>query len=121
MGFTNVFFWFAFIFYFIIYWVYLNKPERRNLRNFSLLIVSYIFYATWDWRFLGIILFSSILDYTVGLKLESTINNSTLCFVLSFLLPSCMYLSSVTQSNIASFLKIQKATKSLNKLDANML
>lgn len=77
MGFTNVFFWFAFIFYFIIYWVYLNKPERRNLRNFSLLIVSYIFYATWDWRFLGIILFSSILDYTVGLKLESTINNST--------------------------------------------
>lgn len=76
MGFTNLFFWIAFIFFFLIYWLSLNKPNRQNLRNLSLLIVSYVFYASWDWRFLGIILFSSILDYTVGLKLEATMDKS---------------------------------------------
>lgn len=76
MGFTNLFFWFAFAVFFLTYWLFLNKPKRRNLRNATLLIGSYVFYATWDWRFLGIILFSSTLDYIVGLKLESTINIS---------------------------------------------
>ena len=74
MGFVNLFFWLAFSGYFILYWTILNRPGRLRLRNISLLIVSYLFYASWDWRFLGIIIFSSILDYIIGLKLDTSIN-----------------------------------------------
>jgi alginate O-acetyltransferase complex protein AlgI len=74
MGFVNLFFWLAFSGYFLIYWTILNRPDRLRLRNISLLIVSYLFYATWDWRFLGIIIFSSILDYIIGLKLDTSTN-----------------------------------------------
>jgi D-alanyl-lipoteichoic acid acyltransferase DltB (MBOAT superfamily) len=74
MGFVNLFFWLAFSGYFLIYWTILNRPDRLRLRNISLLIVSYLFYASWDWRFLGIIVFSSIIDYIIGLKLDTSIN-----------------------------------------------
>jgi alginate O-acetyltransferase complex protein AlgI len=74
MGFVSLFFWLAFSGYFLIYWTILNRPDRLRLRNISLLIVSYLFYASWDWRFLGIIVFSSIIDYIIGLKLDTSIN-----------------------------------------------
>ena len=35
-----------------------------------LLIASYVFYGAWDWRFLSLILASTITDYLVGLKLQ---------------------------------------------------
>ncbi len=31
---------------------------------------SYFFYGWWDWRFLSLILFSTLIDYTVGIKLD---------------------------------------------------
>jgi alginate O-acetyltransferase complex protein AlgI len=74
MGFVNLFFWLAFSGYFLIYWTVLNRSDRLRLRNISLLLVSYLFYASWDWRFLGIIVFSSILDYIIGLKLDTSTN-----------------------------------------------
>jgi alginate O-acetyltransferase complex protein AlgI len=74
MGFVSLFFWLAFSVYFLIYWTILNRPDRLRLRNISLLIVSYLFYASWDWRFLGIIVFSSIIDYIIGLKLDTSTN-----------------------------------------------
>ena len=33
---------------------------------------SYFFYGWWDWRFLGLIVISTLVDYTVGLFLERT-------------------------------------------------
>ncbi|UPQ79287.1 MBOAT family protein [Flavobacterium azooxidireducens] len=52
---------------FILYWFVTNK----NLKQQNLLIVlaSYLFYGWWDWRFLSLILFSSIVDYVIGLQL----------------------------------------------------
>lgn len=52
---------------FILYWFVTN----RNLKLQNLLIVaaSYLFYGWWDWRFLSLILFSTIVDYSVGLGL----------------------------------------------------
>jgi D-alanyl-lipoteichoic acid acyltransferase DltB (MBOAT superfamily) len=46
---------------------------QSNLRAQNLLIVvsSYIFYGWWDWRFLALIFFSTIVDYYIGLKLEN--------------------------------------------------
>ncbi len=48
----------------LLYWL-----VRNNLRARNILIVaaSYLFYGWWDYRFLGLILFSSVLDYIVGL------------------------------------------------------
>lgn len=52
---------------FILYWFVTN----RNLKAQNLLIVlaSYLFYGWWDWRFLFLILFSTLVDYSIGLAL----------------------------------------------------
>ena len=40
--------------------------RQRGARNGLLLLASWTFYAAWDWRYLSLILFSTILDYSVG-------------------------------------------------------
>lgn len=54
---------------FILYWL-LNENLRKQ--NILLLTSSYIFYAWWDWRFLSLIIISSFIDFTVGLKIFNT-------------------------------------------------
>lgn len=49
---------------FIVYWYIFNK--NLKLQNLFIVIVSYIFYGWWDWRFLFLIIFSTVLDYTIG-------------------------------------------------------
>jgi len=44
----------------------------KTLQNRILLIASYIFYGSWDWRFLGLILFSTVVDYICGKAMEET-------------------------------------------------
>ncbi|MEP2937397.1 MAG: MBOAT family O-acyltransferase [Gilvibacter sp.] len=46
--------------------------SRRKYQNLLLLAASYFFYGLWDWRFLSLIFASSIIDYFVGIWLEST-------------------------------------------------
>ena len=55
---------------FILYWFATNK--NLKLQNFLIVVASYTFYGWWDWRFLSLIFFSTIVDYTIGrnLKLE---------------------------------------------------
>ncbi len=55
---------------FMIYWFVVNKSLK--LQNFFLLVASYIFYGWWDWRFLSLIIFSSFVDYFVGLSLSNS-------------------------------------------------
>lgn len=52
---------------FLLYWF----VTQRNLKaqNALLLAASYLFYGWWDWRFLSLIVFSSAVDYWVGLKM----------------------------------------------------
>ena len=54
---------------FILYW-FVNKDNIR-LQNLLIIIASYTFYGWWDWRFLSLILLSTIVDYTVGINLKS--------------------------------------------------
>ena len=54
---------------FTLYWLIGNK--RIKQQNLLIAVSSYVFYGWWDWRFLFLILFSSLLDYTIGLKLNS--------------------------------------------------
>ncbi len=58
---------------FIVYWA-LNK--RLVYQNLFLLLSSYIFYGWWDWRFLTLILYSSLLDFWLGKAIQNS--NSTL-------------------------------------------
>jgi alginate O-acetyltransferase complex protein AlgI len=52
---------------FFLYWL-ANKGNLK-LQNFLVVVASYFFYGWWDWRFLSLILFSTIVDYFVGLGL----------------------------------------------------
>ncbi len=53
---------------FLLYWF----ATRGNLKfqNLLLLVSSYFFYAFWDWRFLFLLIFSTLLDYYTGLKMS---------------------------------------------------
>jgi D-alanyl-lipoteichoic acid acyltransferase DltB (MBOAT superfamily) len=53
---------------FVLYWFVTNK--NLKLQNLLLLFSSYVFYGWWDWRFLSLILISSIVDYTSGIKIS---------------------------------------------------
>lgn len=52
---------------FILYW-FVTKNNLR-LQNFLIVGASYLFYGWWDWRFLSLILFSTLVDYSIGLGL----------------------------------------------------
>ncbi len=43
---------------------------RGKARLWLCLIGSYVFYGVWDWRFLGLIATSTLIDYYLGLSLE---------------------------------------------------
>ena len=53
---------------FVLYWF----VAHRSLKHQNLLVVlaSYVFYAWWDWKFLSLIIFSTVVDYVVGLQLR---------------------------------------------------
>ena len=59
---------------FILYWALgSNKIKEQNLLLF---LVSYVFYGWWDWRFLSLIFFSTIVDYTIGVSLKTNNNQN---------------------------------------------
>ena len=39
-------------------------------------MASYVFYGWWDWRFLSLIIFSTVVDYTIGRQLQTESSNS---------------------------------------------
>jgi D-alanyl-lipoteichoic acid acyltransferase DltB (MBOAT superfamily) len=55
-------------FVFILYWFIVNK--NLKLQNLLLLASSYFFYACWDFRFLFLLIFSTLLDYYSGIKIH---------------------------------------------------
>ena len=52
---------------FILYWFVVNKKLKHQ--NVLIAIASYVFYGWWDWRFLALILFSTLVDYFIGVSL----------------------------------------------------
>ncbi|MDX1408253.1 MAG: MBOAT family protein, partial [Saprospiraceae bacterium] len=57
---------FEFLFFlpivFLLYW----NIRNRRAQNILLILASYFFYGWWDWRFLGLIIVSSTVDFVVG-------------------------------------------------------
>lgn len=56
------------VFFIIVYGLYLSLDHKRQ--NRLLLLASYVFYGFWDWRFLGLILASTVTDYLCALAME---------------------------------------------------
>lgn len=54
------------VFFVIFYIVYLCLHRRLKWRNRALLVGSYIFYGSWNWHFLGLIIFSTVVDFNIG-------------------------------------------------------
>src|SRR3954467_10427083 len=54
-------------FFLIVYGLYAVLTHRYQ--NALLLAASYVFYGSWDWRFLGLMLFSTVMDYSFGIVL----------------------------------------------------
>lgn len=52
---------------FILYWLVFNKNLKSQ--NALILLASYVFYGWWDWRFLALLLFSTVIDYTIGIQI----------------------------------------------------
>ena len=53
---------------FLLYWFVVKK--NLKLQNALIVLASYFFYGWWDWRFLSLIIFSTVVDYLVGQKLR---------------------------------------------------
>jgi len=57
---------------FILYWFVTSKNLKSQ--NFLIVLASYVFYGWWDWRFLLLIIFSSVIDFVIGQKLRTSEN-----------------------------------------------
>ena len=58
------------IFLALVLVLYKLMDRSWKAQNVLLLVASYFFYAWWDWRFLGLILLSTAVDYLCGLGLS---------------------------------------------------
>jgi len=63
----------------LLYWFVFNRSLK--IQNLFLIIVSYVFYAFWDWRFLGLIFLSSLVDFLVGKAMKSSANRKGLLLI----------------------------------------
>ena len=57
---------------FLLYWFTTKGNFKRQ--NILLLVSSYFFYGCWDWRFLFLLIFSTLLDYITGIKMYNSTN-----------------------------------------------
>ncbi len=53
----------------ILYWACVGRPRWRIA---LLLVASCVFYGAWDWRFLGLLAVSTVVDFNVGRRLAET-------------------------------------------------
>ena len=70
---------------FLLYWFVFSKTKTSQ--NAFLVVVSYYFYSCWDWRFLFLLLFSTVLCYFTGIQIEKSKqdNNRKFWFWLSII------------------------------------
>ncbi|HEX2934113.1 MAG TPA: MBOAT family O-acyltransferase [Bacteroidales bacterium] len=65
---------------FILYWFVAHKNLKAQ--NILLVAASYFFYACWDYRFLFLLIFSTLLDYFSALQIERVSNRKRKLFWL---------------------------------------
>jgi D-alanyl-lipoteichoic acid acyltransferase DltB (MBOAT superfamily) len=76
-----------FLFLPIVFAIYWSIRGNLKVQNAFLVLASYVFYGWWDWRFLGLIIFSTLVDYTVakqGSKVRLAVSLAANLGVLGF-------------------------------------
>ena len=68
---------------FFLYWFVFNR--NLKLQNFFVVVVSYVFYGWWDWRFLFLIAFTSFCSWYSGLLIERYKNEHKKAKMISIL------------------------------------
>lgn len=71
-----------FVFFSCVWVAYWTIHKNIQLRNILILAASYYFYASWDWRFLSLIIISTITDYYCGKKIYESESSSLRKFYL---------------------------------------
>uniref|UniRef100_A0A7C4LKE6 MBOAT family protein n=1 Tax=Schlesneria paludicola TaxID=360056 RepID=A0A7C4LKE6_9PLAN len=66
MTFNSFLFWLFFAAVWAVYW---RLPHRAQ--NRLLLLASYVFYGCWDWRFLGLIVFTTCCDFLLARRMAA--------------------------------------------------
>lgn len=66
--------------FFMLYWFIFKKLTSQNTLIF---LASYLFYGWWDWRFLFLIFFSTLIDFFIGLRLKKAEELTTRRFLLA--------------------------------------
>lgn len=54
---------------FVLYWFVFHK--KLSWQNGLVLVASYFFYGWWSWKFMGLLMLSTLLDYTYGFWVAS--------------------------------------------------
>lgn len=112
-----------FLFFFCFCYIYWAFRSNLTIQNILLLLGSYTFYGLWDFRFLSLILISSLTDYFVGYQLgksEDAFNRRILLFVSVFInlgiLFTFKYYGFFIQSlsDLLAFLNLQLNISTLN-------
>lgn len=70
MVFNSLDFFIFLIVVYVLYWSAFKKSLKAQ--NVFLLVVSYVFYGWWDWRFLSLIFLSTTVDYFVGQRIYTS-------------------------------------------------
>ncbi|MBP7623529.1 MAG: MBOAT family protein, partial [Xanthomonadales bacterium] len=65
--------WTFVLFFLVVYAMVAPMRRYSTLHKWVLLLASWYFYASWNWQYLGLILFSTVFDYWVGLHFAKTL------------------------------------------------
>jgi alginate O-acetyltransferase complex protein AlgI len=63
----------VFVFAFFLVWARIKKYNK--FKWFWIVLMSFVFYAWWDWRFLFILIFTGLIDYVSGKKILNQPSN----------------------------------------------
>jgi len=80
MLFTSATFVLFFAVFFLLYWYIFSGNFK--LQNLLILAGSYVFYAWWDWRFLFLLIGSSLLNYLLGIGIAKSKNEKYRSFLI---------------------------------------
>lgn len=64
------------LFFTVLFFAYFLLGKTSKIQNIILLLGSYIFYCSWSFQFIGLVIFSTIITYFIGNKIKASADKS---------------------------------------------
>lgn len=116
---TPLFFWFFAVFFVLFNFVFVER--RKHL--WLLLISSFIFYGSWNYAFIPLLIFSALSDYFIASRIEGSVENQslkkrwlTLSVAINLGLLGIFKYSNFVLQSVADFLGVFGADVSIDTL-----